>query len=283
MIHRLLYVKTLLRIVAVLCFLIFPIFSFGRSTVWAAVVINEVLPKTDPVTNEWIELYNSGSESVSLDRYTLENTNGEKKTYILNAGSVIAPNGFLTLYQSQTGITFSLNGDTVVFKDANGGVVDNQSYPGTLGFLTSVGRTVDGAGVWTICTSPATANKTNNCPPPPPTSTPMPTQVPTNTPTPIPTSAPTPSPTAMQVASNLTPSPVLRQVTFGQITNADILGVENPVAETPTPTPVPSGDFMNFSVPKSVVWQVTVVGIAWGMLACIAHIHKKYSRRKIKK
>ncbi|OGG30060.1 hypothetical protein A3A63_03735 [Candidatus Gottesmanbacteria bacterium RIFCSPLOWO2_01_FULL_46_9] len=257
-------------LVAVVFFLALPFFSFGRGEVHAAVVINEVLPKTAPVTSEYIELFNNGSELVRLDRWTLENTNGEKKIFIMNASEEIPANGFRTFYQPQTGITFSISGDTVILKNEKAETVDNQSYPATLGYLTSMGRTVDGAGVWTICTSPATANKTNNCPPPPPTPTPLPTDVPTSTPVPT---APPPTPT---------PVADLQQVTFGQISNSDVLGESNPAPVISTPTPTPA-DVLNVTVPKFVLWQAAVVAVAWAILGAIAYFHKNYRRRQTKK
>lgn len=162
----------------------------------AAIVINEIFPKPSDETSEWIELYNNGSDSVSLDRWKLQNTQGTPKTFIMNASSIIQPNNFLILFQSQTGINLQNEGDSVQLIDANGSPVDSQSYPGILGYNTSMGRSVDGVGSWTICTTPATPNKPNNCPTPSITPTSIPISTSTNTPiasfTPIITSTPTP-------------------------------------------------------------------------------------------
>jgi hypothetical protein len=278
MIHRSFFFGFGRTIVAIGLFFALPFLLSGHGEVFAAVVINEVLPKTEPVTSQYIELYNNGSESVSLDRWTLENTNGEKKTFTINASAIVPGNGFYTFYQPQTGITFSITGDTVILKDASGTIVDSQSYPSTLGYYISVGRTVDGGGVWAICTSPATNNKTNNCPPPPPTSTPIPTAVPTSTP------IPTATPTLTVIAATLTPVPVLRPVTFGQITNSEVLGTVNSVVATLTPTPAPTpGDELHFAVPKSVLWQAGVVIAAWIILIGAAYLRKQYKRRSVKK
>ncbi len=47
-----------------------------HTVVYASVVINELYPKPSDEQSEWIELYNSGSESVSLNLWKLENTEG---------------------------------------------------------------------------------------------------------------------------------------------------------------------------------------------------------------
>lgn len=161
---------------------------------YANVTINEILPKTEDDSKQWIELYNTGNESVSLDRWRLENTTGETKSFLFNASSVIQGRSFLTFYQTQTGIILNKNGDTVRLIDEKNTVIDSQSYPGILGYYMTMGRTIDGEGVWSICTS-ATPNKINICPVP--TSTPVP---PTVIPTLVPTSEPTSIPTIMDTS-----------------------------------------------------------------------------------
>lgn len=218
----------------------------------AAVVINELFPKTDPVTREWIELYNAGSEPVSLDRWKIRTSGGEA---ILNASAIIAPHGFATFAQSQLAISFSIDGDTVQLFDANANRVDSQWYPGTLGYNTSMGRSIDGAGSWTLCTT-ATPNAANDCPQPSPTATP------------IPTSTPTPQ---QQTFAIFLPTPTAPQV----------LGTQDDVSPTPTPTPTPtpaSADMVQFSVSK--VWIAYVLlGVAESALLLMLFLWLR--RRKI--
>ncbi len=76
-------------------FLLLLFLSLGRSTAFAAVVINEMYPKYADPAWEWVELYNTGSESVSLDRWKLAHTAGDGEPFILNASAVIQPHGFL--------------------------------------------------------------------------------------------------------------------------------------------------------------------------------------------
>jgi hypothetical protein len=236
-----------LLIGALWLFLFSPFFT--NNSVYAAVVINEIFPKTSDVTWEWVELYNTGSESISLDRWKLDHTAGDAKSYILNAGAIIQPHGFLTFYGSQTTITFSIEGDTVRLFDVNGALVDNQSYPGILGYNTSMGRSSDGGGSWAMCTT-ATFNTTNDCPQPSPTPTPIPTSTSTPSPTPLPTNTPTPTPIltpTRQTFGSLLPSP----------TETRVLGVANGISPTPTPT----ADVLQFAVSKTRIAYI-LLGIA---------------------
>lgn len=234
-------------------FLLAPILVPDRLLVHAAVVINEIVPKTDPSTLEWVELYNTDSQSVSLNQWKLDHT-ADSSSYILNASAIIQPHGFLLLAGSQTNISFSINGDTIRLFDQNNAPVDSQSYPGTLGYNTSMGRTSDGDGVWALCTT-ATPNTNNVCPTPSPTATPMPT------PTPYPIATPFPTPTLMPTPTLIATTPTPQ--TFGSLlptpTGPQVLGATASVTPIPTQT---QGDIMQLKIRKT--W------IAYGLLAIAA-------------
>lgn len=242
-------------VAAITLFFLFPFFV--NSSAYAAVVINELYPKTSDVTWEWVELYNTSSESVSLNQWKLHHTAGDAKSFILNASAIIGPHGFLTFSGSQTAINFSIEGDTVRLFDEKNNQVDSQSYPGILGYNTSMGRSSDGNGTWTICTIP-TYNMPNNCPQPSPTPTPIPTSTPTATPYPTPTATST-SPAKQDLASPDTPTPA-RQ-TFGSFlpspTGTQILGA----TDTISPTPAPVTDVLQFAVSKTRIAYI-LLGIA---------------------
>ncbi len=218
--------------------------------VHAAVVINEIYPKPSGEESEWIELYNNGPASVSLDRWKLQNTSGAVSTFTMNASSIVAANSFLTLPQSQTGISLNDEGDNVTLLDVDNNQVDTQGYPSILGFNTSVGRTVDGGGVWALCITPATPNAPNNCPQPSPTATPFPTS------TPMPTSTPTPKPKADRPLADTVSPPQ----TFG----AFVPGTAEPTPQPPDETQ--SLDVLIFRVSKSRIAYV-LLGIAAGALS----------------
>ncbi len=253
------------RIGVVGLFFLAPLLFAGRQFAFAAVVINEIYPKpaAPDETAEWIELYNSGPESVFLDRWTLENTVGEKKTFMFNASAIIAANGFLTFSRSQTGLNLHDEGDAVRLSDINNNLIDSQGYPSILGYNTSVGRSIDGAGSWTTCTTPATYNKPNNCPPPPPTPTPLPTNTPTLSPTPTATLVPTP--TIQQ-----TPLPTLTGTILGQ--------TDEPISP-PITEPIPSAtNFMQTETYRKL-WMAGLLLASLGLLAMAGGLYKTYKKR----
>lgn len=238
-------------------FVSFIAFLLLPSMVYGAVVINEVYPKADPKEHQFIELYNNGTDTVSLDRWRLN-------SFILNASSIIQPNNFLVFSNSQTGIDLSAEGDTVKLFDEKGTLVDSQSYPGVLGYNTSMGRTTDGAGVWAVC-SMATYQKPNTCP------------MPTSTPTPVSGSATTPTATHVPVHSNSPTSTIVQAAgadTLGFLRGPDVLGD----IATPTPTP-PAQDVV--VLPRVFVMQLVIVLVGWGIIALVTAWRNKRKKRNM--
>jgi len=261
------------RIIAVIFFLLAPLFLPKTSSVYAAVVINEMLPKMTNPSHQWIELYNNGSESVSLNMWKLENSNGTTSSFIINASGIIAPHGFLVYPQTQTNITMYPEGDTIRLLDDKNTVMDSQSYPSTLGFSTTIGRTIDGGGVWAVCTT-GTPEKPNTCPTP--SDTPTPTQGPTNTPT----SLPVPTEEAVQPPpAAVTAAPAVNPV-------QNVLGITLPkVSPTVTPTPLDESVIAievpkTIKVPKAFLVQMAIIGGAWIMLAIIAIWQHGWKRKR---
>ena len=257
-------------------FFLAPIFT--HSSARAAVVINELVPKMEPATGEWVELYNTGSESVSLDRWHIDHTTGDVKSFILNASAVIGPHGFLTFSGTQTAISFSIGGDTVRLFDANGTLADTKSYAGTLGYNTSIGRSTDGGDDWVVCAPDpygATPNTNNNCPPAPtPTPTAAATPFPTATAAPTPTPFPTPIPTQILTSTPSTPA----KQTFGSFlpspARTQVLGAENATS----PTPSPDQTKLTLKIDKILAFQILAVAIAWSVIAIVAFVRQKKKR-----
>ncbi len=254
---------------SLIVFLLFFLPPFFTDTpVRAAVVINELLPKTEPATQEWVELYNTGSESVSLNQWRLQNSTGT--VFILNASWNINPHGFLTVTGSQTGISFAINGDTVQLFDEKNIEMDSQSYPGTLGYNTSMGRSTDGGDGWVICAPDpynATPDKPNNCPL-------APTPIPTAGATPFPTATLTPSPLPTKIPPPI-PTPTPTRQTFGSLvsspTQTRVLGAY----DVPSPTPTPDQTSFTVKMDKILAYQILTVAVAWGVIVVIAYVRRK--------
>lgn len=212
-------------------------------------VINEVLPKTQIASFQFIELYNNGSERVSLDRWRLEIDSGEVKTFTMNASSLIESHAFLTFYQPQIGFIFPLGGDTIRLIDEKNTTIDTQSYPGILGYNTAMGRSSDGESYWTICTVD-TPHKSNNCPAP--TSTPV-------LPTPLPTDIPAPT----QIPPTLeppyfSPSPTLVPPTQ----------IPEYIVATSSPT-------LQSQTPKRLATLGIIISTLWISLLVVYYMYKK--------
>jgi hypothetical protein len=131
-----------------------------------------------------------------------------------------------------------------------------------LGYNNSMGRTADGGGIWAPCTT-ATYNLPNNCPPPSPTTTPIPTEAPMPTTTPLPTQP------------QMTPTSILKQ----QMVVSPLSSTEIPANENITyisPTPVPDESDMVFKINKTHAVLVLFVVTAWAIIAVVAYArHKK--------
>lgn len=190
----------------------FLLFCFIRIPVYAEVVINEIYPKPSDEVSEWIELYNTGPDTVTLDGWRLENSNGEKKIYQITGITIPAAN-FVRLNQSQTGIKLFNDGDSVHLYDGGGNEIDVQGYPSILGYNNSVGRSSDGTGVWTFCEL-ATPNNPNACTPPTLPLTPVITETPAPTSTTTPSNTPTPDPTRIPTSTIVPPGSAVKGVTY---------------------------------------------------------------------
>jgi hypothetical protein len=198
-------------------FLIFGLFSFfvlpGKSFVANTdVVINEVSPNPEgggSEVAEFIELYNKGSESVTITGWKISDTQGSTNTYAIPENTISA-GGYKSFTRGTTGIALNNDGDGVNLKDNTDQAIDSMSF-GSSSQGKSWSRNPNGTGSFANDTQP-TENAANAAPPTPtPTNTPAPTIVPTAAPSATPTKTPTPtkSPTATKAPTpgKTTPSP----------------------------------------------------------------------------
>lgn len=211
------YFYRLVFVISIFCL------SAFNSTVYAEVVLNEYLPNPSggsPENGEWIEIFNSDGSEVDLSGWRVDDSEGDSNPYTIPAGTKIQPSGFLVFEKSTTGISLDNSGDSVRLLSSSGSVESSHTYSSTTEEV-SYGRSVDGGGTWTQCSS-QTKNASNgsscpaitNTPTQAPTSTPNPTS--THTPAPTATSRPTSTPTRV-ITPSKTPSPR--------------------ISRTPTPTP----------------------------------------------
>jgi len=218
-IHQLI---TFFFLIIVLSF--FPSIAHAESNV----VINEFL--VNPDSDQWVELYNKGSDSINIGGWFIDDDGGTQK-FTIPADTIIAPGEFKVF---SSGL-FNLNTVTAdTIKLLNGTTptpIDEYNYNTGPDSNNSYGRKTDGIGEWVIFNTP-TKGSTNN------TAIPLPTNTPTPTPSPIPTEAPTPTKTPTPTRTP-TPTPTPKTPTPTHSPTPTKTPTPKPTS-TPSPTPKPS-------------------------------------------
>ncbi len=209
-------------------FLIF--YFFPRSVFASNVVINEVFPNpsgSSSEDSEFIELFNNGSDSVSITNWKISDTTGSTNTYTIPENSLSA-GAYISFNKQTTGISLNNTGDGVELKDDSGQTIDSMSFDSTTQDK-SWSRIPNGTGSF-VNNTDSTEGATNSAPPP--TATPVPTNAPTPTKTPTPTPAPSATPTKVPTsAPTPTKTPALGNKTLSNDPNSE---------RGPTPTDDPN-------------------------------------------
>jgi DNA/RNA endonuclease YhcR with UshA esterase domain len=115
-------------------------------------VLNEVLPNPvgDDSKNEFIEIYNPSTSTVSLLGWKIVGTN---KEYTIRE-KVLGPLSYAVFLRSVTGISLrNTGGDTVQLYNFSGDLVDTLSYQESAGEGQSFGRGLGGILAWSLTPS----------------------------------------------------------------------------------------------------------------------------------
>jgi hypothetical protein len=134
----------------------------------SAVIINEVLADNGSLTNgdgsitDWVELYNPGAASVSLDGYSLTDDVGLPQRWLFPPGAQLPPLGFLVVRCDpasvpsavngpvlNTGFGLKANGGDVFLFDATASLSDSVGFGGQAANF-SITRHPDGSGPWQL-------------------------------------------------------------------------------------------------------------------------------------
>jgi hypothetical protein len=189
------------------------------------VVINEVLadPSGNENTDEFVELFNKGTDPVVITNWSISDTIGSTKTYSF-PDTTIAPGQYVVVTSAITGISLNNTGDGVVLKKSDGTQIDLMSYDSSKEDR-SWSRIPNGTGSFVNNTA-KTSGTVNEAPP---------SSTPTNSPSPQPTNTPTITDTAASTS-------VVDDTENNEDEN--VLGVAdtNPQIPTPTPTELTAGD-----------------------------------------
>lgn len=137
----------------------------------AQVVINEfscsnvgTIPDNFGDTPDWVELYNSGSSTVTLTGYYLSDKISQPTKWLIPAGITIAANSYKLIWCSgrntvvgtdvHAGIKLTqTKPEALVFADPSGAIIDSMTLNPTQKDH-SRGRTTNGGLIWGIFTSP---------------------------------------------------------------------------------------------------------------------------------
>lgn len=207
---------------------------------FAALYINEFSSGTSD--SDWVEIYNSDSNSVDLSLYLLRDSTATNK---LDLSGSIGANGFATFEWSNR---LNNPGDTIkILLNTDESLIDQVVY-GEGGLQApqdtqTAGRNPDGSSNIVLLSSSTKGASNNTASPvptatltptksPTPTHTPTPTKSPTPTPTIKPTSTPTPiillssdkTPTPKPTSVSLTQNPITTNTQVSQNINSDVLG-----------------------------------------------------------
>lgn len=110
-----------------------------------SVVINEILPHSEnPAVPQFIELYNHSTNSVDVSGCILTDDATTNK-YVIPAGTIIGPAGFVSFTQSQFGFTLNGAGETLYFIKPDGSRILDAVQFGAQANGVSYGRWPDGA------------------------------------------------------------------------------------------------------------------------------------------
>jgi hypothetical protein len=101
--------------------------------------LNELLPLagttdwngdgTADEMDEWIELYNSGKQSVNLSGWSISAASSEERAFQFPEETVIQPGHYLVLYRSETDLNLPESGGEVYLSNNNGQLGDMVVYP----------------------------------------------------------------------------------------------------------------------------------------------------------
>ncbi len=246
----------------------------------AQVVINEVFANpsgsvSEP--NEFIELYNSGTDSATITGWQISDTHGSTKTYIFPEATLGSGN-YINFRRSVTGITLNNDGDGVELKDKDNNLIDSMGFEETIEDR-SWSRIPNGFGSF-INGAEVTEFAANIAPPPTfsptPTPTSTPTQTPTTTPTstPVKTSSPNPTPTKTPTLipkATPTPGPIESAADLHPTSSGSVLGLANRSADltlTPKPVVSPSAEKVQG---KNVIMGIIFIGA--GLLLVVGSIY----------
>ncbi|HET6244273.1 MAG: CotH kinase family protein [Bacteroidetes bacterium] len=161
------------------CTIAFLFLFIITNVVYSQVVINEISNSNGSLlldekqeTHDWIEIFNSGSQSVNLLNYSLSDNPKKPKKWLF-PNIVLEPYSFRIVYASgedtlvnnylHSNFKLSKTGEEIILSDANENIIDYYSL-GELQNNHGVGRKPDGGEKWCLFDIPSPGKTNNNSP-----------------------------------------------------------------------------------------------------------------------
>ncbi len=155
----------------------FPFFLLLSSPPAGQIMINEVCsnnfslaPNETGEYTDYIELYNPGTEELSLEGYYLSDREAHLQKYSLSH-IILPPEGYYVVWldglsgtaRGQEGFRLSRQGETVYLSNGKGQVIDSVTIP-PLPYNTCYGRLADGGAKWSVMAGTPGSTNTDAAP-----------------------------------------------------------------------------------------------------------------------
>ena len=124
--------------------------------------IDPIAPLTDS-KDEFVEITNHNETAVDISGYTITAGTTTKYKYTFPSGSIIGPNGYLSITSAATTIALTNSGGTVQLADDLGTVVDSVQYTAA---VPGAAWARNNAGTWQWTTAPTNGSANVIIPPP---------------------------------------------------------------------------------------------------------------------
>lgn len=125
------------------------------------IILTEMMPNPngDQAINEWFELYNPSNAEVNLKDWSIEDLKGSTHKYLIKNDLIIAPNNYLVVFRSQSGITLNDSEDGLTLYQPDGHLLYQSPNFSAAGNDLSWARAPDGKWQWSSTPTPGAKNK----------------------------------------------------------------------------------------------------------------------------
>jgi len=134
--------------------------GFYAQSYSAKIVITEFLPNPEDSDNdnEFIEVYNAGTQDENVGGWTMDDKMGKTRSYSIPENVIIRAGEYKVFMSSETRIVLNNSGDGIVLKNAKGEKQDETPVSGAANEDVSYALKDDGIWAWTKKPTPGAKN-----------------------------------------------------------------------------------------------------------------------------